>query len=308
MTGAAGFIGSHLVERLLDDGHDVVGIDAFTDYYARSDKEANLAEARRHDRFELIEADLRSASIEPLIEGADVVVNQAATPGLVLSWDDFERYQSCNLGALQRLAAAAVAVGTPHLVQASTSSVYGAEATGPESSATEPVSPYGVTKLAAEQLLHAYGTTAGLPFTVLRYFSVYGPRQRPDMAYRIFCEQIVAGSPITVYGDGLQSRSNTYVTDCVDATVAAMHRAPDASTFNVGGGAEVALLDAIEILGATLGATPLVQHRAVRPGDQRRTVADTAKALELLGWEPKVAPEEGLAAEAAWVRDRRGGR
>jgi UDP-glucuronate 4-epimerase len=304
VTGAAGFIGSHLVERLLDDGHHVVGIDAFTDYYDRADKEANLASARAHEGFELVEADLRTASIEPLIEGADAVVNQAATPGLVLSWDDFERYQSCNLGAVQRLAAAALAVGTPHLVQASTSSVYGSEATGPETSPTEPVSPYGVTKLAAEQLLHAYGSTAGLPFTVLRYFSVYGPRQRPDMAYRIFCEQLLAGRPITVFGDGRQSRSNTYVSDCVDATVAALHRTPDASTFNVGGGAEVALLDAVEVLAAELGATPVIEHRPARRGDQRRTSADTAKALDLLGWEPKVAPEEGLAAEAAWVRDR----
>ncbi|MCU1368942.1 MAG: putative nucleotide sugar epimerase [Ilumatobacteraceae bacterium] len=308
VTGAAGFIGSHLVDRLLEDGHDVVGIDCFTDYYSRTDKEANLVSALVQPRFELVEADLRSAELEPVLDGADAIVNQAATPGLVLSWDDFERYQSCNLGALQRLVAAAMAVGTPHLVQASTSSVYGAEATGPESSPAHPVSPYGVTKLAAEQLLHAYGSTAGLPFTVLRYFSVYGPRQRPDMAYRIFCEQLLDGRPITVYGDGRQSRSNTYVSDCVDATVAALHRAPDASTFNIGGGAEVVLLNAVEVLAAELGTAPVIEHQPARRGDQRRTSADTAKARDLLGWEPKVAPEEGLGAEAAWVSDRRGGR
>lgn len=304
VTGAAGFIGSHLVDQLLTDGHQVVGVDAFTDHYARSDKEANLLAASSHPSFTLVEADLRTAALEPLLDGADAVVNEAATPGLVLSWDRFEQYQSCNLGAVQRLAAACSAVGVSHLVQASTSSVYGAEATVAEDGATHPVSPYGVTKLAAEQLLEAYRVTGGLPVTVLRYFSVYGPRQRPDMAYRVFCERMLAGEAVVVYGDGHQSRSNTYVDDCVSATVAALHRPADGSTFNIGGGAEVELLEAVRILGEALGVEPRIEHRPARRGDQRRTVADTARARRELSWSPSVEPHEGLARQARWVRDR----
>ena len=306
VTGVAGFIGSTLADRLLDEGHDVLGIDCFAPYYGRADKEQNLVGALAHHRFRFVEADLRSAELEPLLDGCDAVVNQAATPGLVLSWDRFYDYETCNLGAVQRLASACTSVGVPHLVQASTSSVYGTEATGPEDAATRPVSPYGVTKLAAEQLIEAYASTAGLPYTVLRYFSVYGPRQRPDMAYRIFCERLLSDEPVTVYGDGRQSRSNTYVSDCVEATIAALHRTPDGTAFNIGGGAEVELLDAIAILGDVLGVEARVEHRPGRPGDQRRTMADTTRARELLGWKPTVGPAEGLAAEAAWVRTRRG--
>ena len=302
VTGAAGFIGSHLCEALLARGDEVLGIDAFTDHYGRAHKEANLAGWRDHPRFELVEADLRDAALEPILAGADAVVNEAATPGLVLSWAEFERYQSCNLGAVQRLAAASLAVGVGHVVQASTSSVYGVEATGTEDQPTRPVSPYGVTKLAAEQLLHAYRATSGLPITVLRYYSVYGPRQRPDMAYRIFTERLLAGEPIVVYGDGTQSRSNTFVTDCVAATVAALDRAPDGSTFNIGGGRELELRTAIELLGGALGVEPVVQHQPARRGDQRRTVADTSRAQAALGWTPTVEPAEGLARQAEWAR------
>ena len=174
-------------------------------------------------------------ALEPIVAGADVVVNEAATPGLVLSWADFERYQSCNLSAVKRLVEACIAEGVPHLVQASTSSVYGAEATGDEMSQTLPVSPYGVTKLAAEHLLRAHTLDHEIGLTVLRYFSIYGPRQRPDMAYRIFCERLLRGEPLTVYGDGGQTRSNTYVSDCVAATLAALGRpAPARSSTSAG--------------------------------------------------------------------------
>ena len=169
----------------------------------------------------------------------------------MLSWDDFDRYQSTNLSAVKRLIDASIAVGIGHFVQASTSSVYGADATGDEDSPCLPVSPYGVTKLAAEHLLRAHSETADLPLTVLRYFSIYGPRQRPDMAYRIFCERMLRGEPITVYGDGKQTRSNTYVGDCVAATIAALGRPADGSVFNIGGGREVELLGAIEVLAGT---------------------------------------------------------
>lgn len=301
VTGAAGFIGSHLSEQLLAAGHEVVGIDCFTDYYSRSDKEANLAKARVSPGFTFHQADLRTDTLEPLLDGADAVVNQAATPGLVLSWDDFDRYQSTNLSAVKRLTDASLAVGVGHFVQASTSSVYGAEATGSEDSATLPVSPYGVTKLAAEHLLRAHSESLGLPLTILRYFSIYGPRQRPDMAYRIFCERLLRGEPITVFGDGGQSRSNTYVDDCVAATISALDGPADGSVFNVGGGREIKLIEAISILSEHLGVEPDIEYRDARRGDQRRTVADTTRAAAVLGWTPQVEPEAGLCEQVRWV-------
>ncbi len=304
VTGAAGFIGSHLVEALLAQDHEVVGIDCFTDYYARADKEANLATASTHDRFALHEVDLRVDALEPHLEGADVVVNEAATPGLVLSWDDFDAYQSCNLSAAKRLVDACLATGVGHLVQASTSSVYGTEATGKEEASTRPVSPYGVTKLAAEHLLRAHSESHGLPLTILRYFSMYGPRQRPDMAYRIFCERLLRGTPITIFGDGHQSRSNTYVADGVAATVLAATRDGQGDVLNIGGGREIELLDALTILADILEVEPIVNHEPARAGDQRRTVADIGRAQEVLGWSPEVAPEDGLRHEADWVRQR----
>jgi len=304
VTGAAGFVGSHLSEALLAAGNEVVGIDCFTDYYARSEKEANLLAAREHPSFRFVEADLRTDDLLPLLDGADAVVNEAATPGLVLSWDDFERYQSTNLSAVKRLIDASLTAGVGHFVQASTSSVYGIDATGAEDSITLPVSPYGVTKLAAEHLLRAHRESFGLPLTILRYFSIYGPRQRPDMAYRVFCERLLRGEPITVFGDGQQSRSNTYVSDCVTATMAALQRPAAGDILNIGGGREITLQDAIDILATELGVEPVIEHRDPRKGDQRRTVADTTRAREVLGWKPEVEPEEGLAAQVRWVRSR----
>lgn len=303
MTGSAGFVGSHLVDRLLAEGHDVVGIDCFTDFYGRRTKEQNLADAFRSPNFTFAEADLRTDPLEPLLAGADAVVNEAATPGLILSWDQFGRYQENNLGVVERLAAASIAVGVDHFVQASTSSVYGAEATGTENSPTSPISPYGVTKLAAEHLLHAYRQSFGLPLTVLRYFSIYGPRQRPDMAFQIFCNTMWRGDPLTIYGDGLQSRSNTYIDDCITATVAALGRPPDGSTYNIGGGQEIQLLEAVRLLSEHLNVTPTIKHQAPRPGDQRRTRADTRQATADLGWTAQVKPEEGLARQADWAID-----
>lgn len=304
VTGAAGFIGSHVSDRLIADGHEVVGVDCFTDYYARSDKDANVRALRDEPRFSLVEADLRVDDLAPILDGADAVINEAATPGLVLSWEDFERYESCNVYAVHRLIKACKEAHVPRVVHASTSSVYGPVATGTEGRETRPISPYGVTKLAAEHLLLAHHDMFGLPVIVLRYFSIYGPRQRPDMAYRIFCERLLRGEPLTVYGDGRQTRGNTYVADCVDATVRALDRGASGAVLNVGGGTELALLDAIELIGDALGVVPTIHFEAPRAGDQQRTIADTALAREVLGWEPTVTPDVGLRREAEWVRER----
>jgi nucleoside-diphosphate-sugar epimerase len=301
VTGAAGFIGSHLCDHLLAVGHEVVGIDCFTDYYERELKEANLTVARADPGFAFVEADLCTDPIEPLLMDVEAVVHEAAAPGLVRSWDDVDQYLAGNVTAVQRLASACHTVGIGHLVHASTSSVYGLEATGPEGAPTVPVSPYGVSKLAAETLLQAYRITHGLPVTILRYFSVYGPRQRPDMAYRIFCEKLLSDQPLVVCGDGDQSRSNTYIADAVGATVAALHRRPDGSVFNIGGGVEIKLLDAVALLAQALGTVPSIEYAPPRPGDQRRTVAQIDRARTELGWKPVVHPEEGLARQARWA-------
>jgi nucleoside-diphosphate-sugar epimerase len=300
VTGAAGFVGSHVVDRLLADGHDVVGLDAFIPYYPRSEKEENLKGVLGHPRFTFAERDLRTDPLADLLHSVDGVIHEAAMAGLMLSWTDLDLYSSCNLIGTQRLLDAVVEAGVPRFVHVSTSSVYGAEAVGNEDRPTVPTSPYGITKLAAEHLVRAAAHRHGVQAAILRYFSVYGPRQRPDMAYHLFTRALWEGRPITVYGDGLQSRSNTYVDDCVAATLAALIEMPAGGTFNVGGGEEITLLDAIDILAGTLGVRPQIRHEPARPGDQRRTVADFSRATEALGYRPQVAPADGLPRQVAW--------
>jgi UDP-glucuronate 4-epimerase len=298
VTGVAGFVGSHVAERLLADGHEVVGLDCFTDYYPRPVKERNLANLLGAPGFEFHELDLRRDDLGPVMSGVNVVVNEAAMAGLMRSWTDLDGYASCNLLALERLIRASGAV--ERFVHISTSSVYGTDAVGDEEAPTRPVSPYGVTKLAAEKLLLAHVEVHGFPGTILRYFSIYGPRQRPDMAYHLFTEAMLDGRPIVVYGDGLQSRSNTYVSDAVAGTIAAIDGARVGQVYNIGGGEELALLDAIRIIGGELGVEPSIRHEAARPGDQRRTWADTARARADFGYQPLVAPRTGLAEQVRW--------
>ena len=298
ITGVAGFVGSHVAERLLTDGHEVVALDCFTDYYPREVKERNLVGLLRSPGFRFHELDLRIDPLEAALDGVEVVVNQAAMAGLMRSWTDFDSYVSCNLIGLHRLIEASRDVR--QFVHISTSSVYGIDAVGDEEAATRPVSPYGVTKLAAEKLLLAQVDVYGFPATILRYFSIYGPRQRPDMAYHIFTEALMDGRPITVFGDGLQSRSNTYITDAVAATIAAIDGARVGDIYNIGGGQELGLLEAIGIIATELGVEPTIRHEAARPGDQRRTWADTTRAREAFGYRPLVAPQQGLAEQVRW--------
>ena len=300
VTGAAGFIGSQLLRTLLDRGHDATGWDAFTDYYDRKVKEANLASARANPRFRFIEADLRTADLVPITSQVDVVVHEAAMGGLLRSWTHFDSYVSCNVVATQRLLDACTASAVGHLVHASTSSVYGRDASGAEDRPLAPDSPYGVTKLAAEHLISAYHRNFGVPFTVLRYFSIYGPRQRPDMGYHIFIDRILRDEEVVVFGDGTQTRGNTYVDDCVAATLAAIDRGPFSQVINVGGGDEISALGALELIGELAGKTPRIRHAEGRPGEQSRALADITRAGQLLHWAPRVSIRDGLAQQVAW--------
>jgi UDP-glucuronate 4-epimerase len=302
VTGAAGFIGSHLCERLLEYGHEVLGIDAFIPYYPRAQKERNLARALENSKFTFVEVDLRSAPLDGLLSRMDSVIHEAAMPGLPASWVDFDLYMTCNIQATQRLLEACLRARIERFVHVSTSSVYGLEATGNEDSIPQPVSPYGVTKLAAECLCRAYQKNFGLPAVICRYFSVFGPRQRPDMAYDIFIKSLLAGEKITVFGDGAQSRGNTYVDDCVEATVLALLKAPVGEIYNVGGGTEADLMEVIGLLEQLTGKKSMLEYKAARPGDQRRTLADTRKIRSQLGWEPKVSLREGLKRQVEHIQ------
>jgi nucleoside-diphosphate-sugar epimerase len=301
VTGAAGFIGSFLCEHLLACGHEVAGLDAFIPYYPAALKRRNQAGALRHPRYRFHALDLRRDALGPVLAGAEAVFHLAATPGLEQSWTDFEGYWTCNVLATQRLLEALRGAGRPlrRLVYASTSSVYGAFASGDEALPTRPVSPYGVTKLAGESLCRAYADAHGLPVVVLRYFSVYGPRQRPDMGYHKFIRALLKGEPVTVYGDGQQVRGNTFVGDCVAATAAALE-APVGEVYNVGGGEAATVWDVLRLLEATSGRKALVRQEGARPGDQRYTCADTSKLRRHLGWEPRTRLAEGLARQWEW--------
>ena len=305
VTGAAGFIGSHLCEALVAEGHEVVGIDAFIPYYPRAIKESNLHDLRRRPEFTFVEGDLRTMNLDPLMKGVDVVFHLAAMPGLMKSWSDLDLYSTCNILATQRLLEAARHYSVAHFIHASTSSVYGRNADGDEASPLRPVSPYGVTKLAAEHLCLAYRENFGIPVTILRYFSVYGPRQRPDMGYHILIRSILEGTPFPLYGDGEQTRSNTFIRDCIAATLLAAQRR-DVSIgeiFNVGGGQVVSLNKVIAMVEKLAGRKARIERRPPRPGDQRHTCADISKARKLLGYEPTTPVSEGLQAQLEWQKN-----
>ncbi|MDP8923874.1 MAG: GDP-mannose 4,6-dehydratase [Chloroflexota bacterium] len=306
VTGAAGFVGSHLSERLLGDGHEVVGVDMFHAYYPRERKERHLAALRDHERFTLHELDLRTADLRPLLDGIDVVFHEAALAGLLRSWDWFEEYMTCNVLATQRLLEAARDVPPSMFVNVSTSSVYGRVSSSSEDAVPRPISPYGATKLCAEKLAMAYHETFGLPVVCLRYFSVYGPRQRPDMGYAIFIDRVLRGEPITIFGDGEQTRGNTYVADCVEATVRAATRGRPGETYNVGGGEARSANWVVETVQRLAGRTVEVVLGPARPGEQREALADTTRARRDLGWEPRTMLEAGLKAQIDWQREQLG--
>jgi nucleoside-diphosphate-sugar epimerase len=302
VTGAAGFIGSHLCERLLALGHEVVGLDAFIPYYPKAVKERNLAELRGQPRFRFLNLDLRTDDLRQAVDDVDVVYHLAAMPGLVASWTDFDLYLSCNVTATQRLLEAVKeSRDLKRFVYGSTSSVYGKFASGDETLPTKPISPYGVTKLGGEHLAKAHLETFSTPVVTLRFFSVYGPRQRPDMAYNIFIKALLADSPITVYGDGQQVRGNTYVADCVEAVIASAN-SQIGETYNIGGGEMVSVMDVLQKLERIADKKFTVKKEPARIGDQRHTFADTTKLRRHLGWEPKMTLDAGLARQFEWQR------
>jgi len=297
VTGAAGFIGSQLLRTLLERGHDAVGWDAFTDYYDLALKEEN-ARGLPVERVDLVDDALD-------LGGVDGVFHLAGQPGVLSFGGIFPVYVRQNILASERLFAAAAAAHA-RTVFASSSSIYGAAETYPTPEETEPrpLSPYGITKLACEHLAHAYGREFGLEYIVLRYFTIFGPRQRPDMAMMRMTACLVEGRPFELYGDGTQSRSFTYVEDAVEATILAMERGHPGQVYNVGGGEEVSMLQAIESLQAISGRTLELVEASWREGDARRTAADTSRIRTDTGWEPRTPFAEGLAAHWKWAADR----
>ena len=304
VTGVAGFIGSTLAERLLKDGADVVGLDCFTDYYPRPMKERNLTALTGHSRFTLVESSIHQADLAALLTDRTHVFHLAAQAGVRKSWGrDFAVYTVNNIEATQIVLEACAKVTLERIVYASSSSVYGDNTPMPmrEDARLEPVSPYGVSKLAAEQLCYLYHVNHRLPTVSLRYFTVYGPRQRPDMGFHKFLRASMLNEPITVYGDGLQTRDFTFVADAVSATIAAATGGRPGRVYNIGGGSRVSINQVLKMIARISGRRPLITVDPAQKGDMRHTYADTRLARAELGFEPKVGLEEGLAAEHKWL-------
>jgi UDP-glucuronate 4-epimerase len=308
VTGCAGFVGSHLTDALLADGHEVLGVDMLLDNYAWGVKLENLAPAREFDAFHFLPLDVSEADLGPLVEACDIVFHLAAEPGVRTSWGArFASYERNNVLATQRLLEAVKPWPGKRVVYASSSSVYGDAERLPtgEDTLPRPFSPYGVTKLAGEHLCTLYHGNFGLATVSLRFFSVYGPRQRPDMAFNRFCRAALAGESLTVLGDGEQTRDFTFVGDVVAATrAAAVSPVAAGRVYNVGGGSQVSVNEALEHI-ASLGGRPLdVRYLETERGDVRDTAADTTRARRDLGFRPATSVEDGLGAEFDWIRER----
>ncbi len=306
VTGAAGFIGSHLALRLRDEGHAVVGIDSFTDYYDVALKRAR-AETLTSAGVDLIEADLNETDLNQLLDGITVIFHQAGQPGVRASWgSEFATYTRCNIAGTQKLLEASRGrESLRRIVFASSSSVYGDAERYPtnEKDRPQPVSPYGVTKLAAEHLCTLYATNFGVPSVSLRYFTVYGPGQRPDMAFTRFTQAAVRGDQIVVFGTGEQVRDFTYVDDVVEANVlAATREVKPGTVLNVAGGSHASVNEVLEILEGLVGHEVSVIRQEAVAGDVTRTGGDTAAIGSVLGWQPRIDLREGLARQLAWAR------
>lgn len=296
VTGCAGFIGSTLCDKLLQDNHEVVGVDSFTANYGRSIKERNLTGLLTHPKFHFIEQDLLQLDLPALLQGINVVYHQAALPGVRSSWGNhFAQYVNQNILATQLLLEAVKVSSVEKVIYASSSSVYGGM-TGPtpEDSSLHPISPYGVTKLSAEQLCQLYARNFGLPIISLRYFTVFGPRQRPDMAMHKFIVSMLQGTTIEVYGDGDQTRDFTFVDDVVTANLIAANSKDIGQVFNIGGGCRTSINQLIQIIERLTGLNAEVKYLAPQPGDPQHTWSNIDKARSLLGYDPKFDLERGI--------------
>lgn len=307
VTGCAGFIGSHLTETLLERGDAVVGIDCFNDNYGRTQKLANLRNVREWDSFDFVPVDLARGDLAELTEGCDVVYHLAAEPGVRSGWGPrYGHFVRNNILATQHLLDALKGRDDVRLVFASSSSVYGeaAQRPTPEAAERQPISPYGQTKLSAEHLCHLYGESYGIDTVCLRYFTVFGPRQRPDMAFNVFGRAALAGRSLTVFGNGHQTRDFTYVGDVVEGTLSAAeailehHR-----TFNIGGGAPASIRTVLALLRTMVGHDLQVSFLPIERGDVRDTAADVRRAQDLLDYRPRTSLEAGLTAQMEWMRD-----
>jgi nucleoside-diphosphate-sugar epimerase len=304
VTGAAGFIGSHLSAALLDSGATVTGIDCFTDYYARALKEANLATVKHRSGFTFVEAALQDVDLPVLLQGVTHVFHLAGQAGVRKSWGgDFDVYIRDNIHATQRLLEALARMSIQKYVYSSSSSVYGNHVPLPmrEDAYLQPLSPYGVTKLAGEHLGNLYYANHGVPAVSLRYFTVYGPRQRPDMAFQRFLTAARDGAPVTLYGDGEQTRDFTYVGDIVAANMAAAGQGRPGAVYNIGGGSRVSMNDVIGLIQKVIGKAVAVRREPVQKGDMRHTYADTSAARRDLDFTPRVALENGLDQQYRWL-------
>jgi UDP-glucuronate 4-epimerase len=306
VTGVAGFVGSSVADRLLAEGHTVRGIDCFVEYYPKELKLRNLARARDNGNFSFVEENLLHTDLAPLLDGAQWVFHQAAQAGVRASWGrHFSGYTENNVLATQRLLEAVKGSSSIlKVVYASSSSVYGNAERYPthESDLPKPVSPYGVTKLAAEHLMCLYASEFGVPTTSLRYFTVFGPRQRPDMSFNKFIRAALRGEEIPLYGDGEQSRDFTFIDDIVQANLLAAAKGAPGGVYNVGGGAVVTMNQVIAILESIIGPVK-VKHGERQAGDARHTGADTGKARRELGYDPQVSVMEGLKRETQWLQE-----
>ncbi|HEX2180816.1 MAG TPA: NAD-dependent epimerase/dehydratase family protein [Rubrobacteraceae bacterium] len=306
VTGAAGFIGSHVVDRLLAEGREVVGVDAFTGYYSRRSKERNLGAALGADGLRFVEGDLLALDLDELVSGVDGIVHLAGEPGVRRSWGGaLGRYLERNVVSTERLLEAVWRNGVPRFVYASSSSVYGSDPGHPvdEEHPRRPTSPYGLSKLAAEELIRLYGRERGVQGTILRYFTVYGPRQRPEMAVSRFIFSALRGRSVDVFGDGEQTRDMTYVADAVDATVAALDAPP--GVYNVGGGTRTTVNALLDAVGREIGSPIEPRYGPTAQGDMRSTWADSGRAARALGYRPRTGLEEGISAQVAWARESR---
>ena len=307
VTGAAGFIGSNLVQTLLNRGETVIGVDEFNDYYDPNLKRKNIAEFEKYPGFKLVEGDILSLNWQSLLSDAKVIFHQAAQAGVRASWGDgFRSYTERNINSTQvLLEAAKKAPNLQKFVYASSSSIYGNAESFPtsENACPQPVSPYGITKLAGERLCGLYYQNFGIPTTSLRYFTVYGPRQRPDMAFHKFFKSILLDQPISIFGDGLQTRDFTFISDCVAANLAAAEVTEAAGeVFNIGGGSRVILKEVIDTIEQIVDRPIRISFTEAARGDARHTSADVTKAKKILGYQPQVSLEAGLRQEWEWIQ------